>query len=136
MNQPSTLMAASPSHYSIVQSGSIYRPDGKFRNQSDSSFFWYGLAIRAGESPGTLAASFTKVNVLRSRTWRLAGEGLSGLIRAFFFAGAPSLLVSHWTVEDRATRELMTKIFQRYVSDGNLARAAQPRTEDGRSLCG
>ena len=43
-----------------------------------------------------------------------SGESLSGLARAFFFAGAKGLLVSQWSVDDRATQELMTQIFQRY----------------------
>jgi CHAT domain-containing protein len=38
-------------------------------------------------------------------------EALSGLARAFFYAGARSLLVSHWEVDDRMTADLMSKIF-------------------------
>lgn len=34
------------------------------------------------------------------------GEGLSGLARSFFFAGAPSLLVSHWPVRDAVAPRL------------------------------
>ena len=34
------------------------------------------------------------------------GEGLSGLARSFFFAGAPSLLVSHWPVRDAVAPKL------------------------------
>lgn len=40
---------------------------------------------------------------------RAGGEGLSGLARAFLFAGARSLLVSHWQVSDLATSALMTR---------------------------
>lgn len=39
------------------------------------------------------------------------GEALSGLARSFFYAGARALLVSHWLVEDKATAQLMTKLF-------------------------
>jgi CHAT domain-containing protein len=42
---------------------------------------------------------------------------LSGLARAFFFAGAKGLLVSQWSVDDRATQALMTEIFTRYGKD-------------------
>lgn len=52
-----------------------------------------------------------------------SGEGLAGLARAFFFAGARSLLVSYWSVEDRATQSLMTEVFQRYAADKTMPRA-------------
>jgi CHAT domain-containing protein/TolA-binding protein len=38
-------------------------------------------------------------------------EALSGLARAFFYAGARALLVSHWGVDSRATVSLVTKAF-------------------------
>jgi CHAT domain-containing protein len=38
-------------------------------------------------------------------------EGLSGLARAFFYAGARSLLVSHWPVDSHATVRLTTGAF-------------------------
>ncbi len=43
-----------------------------------------------------------------------SGESLSGLARAFFFAGAKTLLVSQWSVDDEATRALMSAVFSRY----------------------
>lgn len=47
-----------------------------------------------------------------------AGEGsgseaVSGLGRAFFFAGARALLVSNWPVDSAAARQLMTDLFRR-----------------------
>lgn len=45
------------------------------------------------------------------------GEGLSGLARSFFYAGAKSLLVSHWEIADDATAELVTSTFQTLESD-------------------
>lgn len=47
-----------------------------------------------------------------------AGEGsgseaVSGLGRAFFFAGARALLVSNWPVDSVAARQLMTDLFKR-----------------------
>ncbi|RZJ95733.1 MAG: CHAT domain-containing protein, partial [Brevundimonas sp.] len=38
---------------------------------------------------------------------RPGGEGLSGLARAFFYAGARSVMVSHWEVSDAATTTLI-----------------------------
>ncbi|GAA0641854.1 CHAT domain-containing protein [Brevundimonas lenta] len=42
---------------------------------------------------------------------RPGGEGLSGLARAFFYAGARSVMVSHWEVSDAATTALITATF-------------------------
>ena len=39
-------------------------------------------------------------------------ESLSGLARAFFYAGSRSLLVTHWPVPDQATARLMTRLFR------------------------
>ena len=41
----------------------------------------------------------------------VGAEALSGLARAFLYAGAKSLIVSHWEVDDQVTANLMTKIF-------------------------
>jgi CHAT domain-containing protein len=50
-------------------------------------------------------------------------QGLSGLARSFFYAGARSLLVSHWSVDDHATEVLMKQIFQRYGDNPHLSPA-------------
>ncbi len=42
---------------------------------------------------------------------RPGGQGLSGLARAFFYAGARSVLVSHWEVSDAATTALISDTF-------------------------
>ncbi len=50
-----------------------------------------------------------------------SGESLSGLARAFFFAGAKALLVSQWSVDDEATKVLMSEIFKRYGGASSLS---------------
>ena len=49
-------------------------------------------------------------------------EGLSGLARSFFFAGARSLLVSHWPVRDDVAAILTPAAVAR-AQDANLSRA-------------
>lgn len=55
---------------------------------------------------------------------RPGAEGLSGLARAFFFAGARSMLVSHWSVSDAATSLLMQQTFQN-IQSGDIAGRAR-----------
>jgi CHAT domain-containing protein len=50
-------------------------------------------------------------------------EAVSGLGRAFFFAGAKALLVSNWPVDSAASRGLMTDLFKRQQSDKTLAKS-------------
>lgn len=40
------------------------------------------------------------------------GEALSGLARAFFYAGSRALITSHWQVDSEATTRLMVGVFQ------------------------
>jgi CHAT domain-containing protein len=59
-----------------------------------------------------------------------AGESLSGLARSFFYAGARSLMVTHWSVNDQAAAYLVAVTLQRYraaPNDGiaSAMRAAQ-----------
>jgi CHAT domain-containing protein len=50
-------------------------------------------------------------------------EALSGLARAFFYAGARSLIVSHWNVSDEATARLMIGTFRASARDPKLSHA-------------
>jgi CHAT domain-containing protein len=50
-------------------------------------------------------------------------EALSGLARAFFYAGARSLLVSHWAVDSEAATRLTTKTFALLRGDPALGQA-------------
>jgi CHAT domain-containing protein len=59
-----------------------------------------------------------------------SGESLSGLARAFFFAGARSMLVTHWSINDQTSAFLVADTLRRLAAneDGGLAgdlRAAQ-----------
>jgi CHAT domain-containing protein len=54
-----------------------------------------------------------------------SGEGLSGLVRGFFYAGARTVLVSHWRVDERATAALMTALFAAAGDGLEQSRAVQ-----------
>ena len=50
-------------------------------------------------------------------------EALSGLARAFFYAGARALLVSHWSVDSLAAVQLITRAVSAMATDPNSSRA-------------
>lgn len=82
----------------------------------------YTLDVGAGLV--TLSACETGVSAVAP------GDELIGLVRGFFYAGAPTLLLSLWTVDDEATSELMTDFYTALRAGSRPAaalRAAQLR---------
>ena len=54
-------------------------------------------------------------------------EALSGLARAFFYAGARALLVSHWSVDSDVTVELIKGAMTKMAADKSIGRAEAMR---------
>jgi len=50
-------------------------------------------------------------------------QALSGLAKAFFYAGARSILVSHWMVDSESTVKLTTGTFKAMAADPGIGRA-------------
>ena len=50
-------------------------------------------------------------------------EGLSGLARAFFHAGARALLVSNWSLDDLSAKEIMKATFQKLQQDSSARKS-------------
>jgi len=62
---------------------------------------------------------------------RSRGDDITGLSRAFLYAGAPTVISSLWNVDDQATSELMTTFYKRLregMSKAAALRAAQAET--------
>lgn len=55
--------------------------------------------------------------------YQAGGEALSGLGRAFFYAGTRSLLVSHWPVETISAKMLTTELFRYQAQNPALTKA-------------
>lgn len=55
----------------------------------------------------------------------IKGEGMLGLMRAFMYAGAPSVMVSLWKVDDESTADLMIGFYQHWrgTNKGRLSKA-------------
>jgi CHAT domain-containing protein len=85
-----------------------------------TTFDIFGLRLQA--SLVTLSACQTGRNVIGG------GDELLGLMRAFLCAGAASLVLSLWAVEDRSTAQLMEMFYDRLAqgwSKGQALRSAQ-----------
>lgn len=71
-----------------------------------------------------LNADWVVLSACNTATGDGAGaEAVSGLGRAFFYAGTRALLVSNWPVETTSARELTTDLFARQAREPGLARA-------------
>ncbi|HEY6321711.1 MAG TPA: CHAT domain-containing protein [Thermoanaerobaculia bacterium] len=53
----------------------------------------------------------------------VSGEGLIGMTRAFFHAGAGSIVVSLWQVDDEATADLMVSFYHHLLETGDKSEA-------------
>ncbi|MGD0405957.1 MAG: tetratricopeptide repeat protein [Candidatus Bathyarchaeia archaeon] len=67
----------------------------------------------------TLSACQTGLNK------RMPGDELIGLTRAFLYAGAPSVVVSLWSVDAQSTQELMLEFYRLLISGKDKATALQ-----------
>jgi CHAT domain-containing protein/tetratricopeptide (TPR) repeat protein len=98
-----------------------FRPDNPLFSSLKLSDGWltardaYNLDLNCGLV--TLSACETGVSAVAP------GEEIMGLARGFFSAGAPSLLVSLWTVNDEATADLMSWFYSALLAGQSPAAA-------------
>lgn len=81
----------------------------------------YGLDLESTDMV-VLSACQTNIGELS------AGDELVGLTRAFFFAGTPTVVASLWSVDDKATKDLMVAFYrywQKGLSKAGALQAAQ-----------
>ena len=71
-----------------------------------------------------LNADWVVLSACNTGTGAGAGaEAASGLGRAFFYAGARTLLITNWSVHSASASELVTDLFRRQAADAGLSRA-------------
>lgn len=54
----------------------------------------------------------------------IKGEGLVGLTRGFMYAGAPRVVATLWRIDDRATADMMRRLYEEMLKDGLRPAAA------------
>jgi CHAT domain-containing protein len=83
-----------------------------------------GLLTASEVSTLQLDADWVVLSACNTASAERAGaDALSGLARAFFFAGARALLVSHWAVNSEAAVDLTTRTFAALARTPALGRA-------------
>jgi CHAT domain-containing protein len=84
-----------------------------------------GLLTASDIAQLRLSAEFVVLSACNTaqRDGKLGAEGLAGLARAFFYAGVRALLVSHWSISDQATPELMKGVFSAMNENPRAGRA-------------
>lgn len=98
-----------------------FRPDNPLFSSLKLGAGWltvrdaYDLHLRGALV--TLSACETGVSTVAP------GDELIGLARGFFAAGAPSLVLSLWNVDDEATAQLMTEFYTHLCTSGSPATA-------------
>ena len=101
----------------------IYRQDNPMFSSirlGDSYLNLYDLyELRMDTELVTLSGCATGMNFVA------AGDELLGLQRGLFYAGAGSLLLSLWDVNDRSTAEFMQQFYKGYIRSGDMAGSLQ-----------
>ena len=107
---------------SVAEPGLVFTPpSADAKSETDD-----GLLTASEAAALNLAADLVVLSACNTAagSGEPGAEGLSGLARAFLFAGARSLMVSHWAVSDRATSLLMQNTFSQ-LQDGDVASRAR-----------
>jgi CHAT domain-containing protein len=83
-----------------------------------------GLLTASEVAALQLNADWVVLSACNTASGENAGaDALSGLARAFFYAGARALLVSHWAVNSQSAVELTTRTFASLAAEPRLGRA-------------
>src|SRR6185295_17935018 len=84
--------------------------------------------LTASEVTGLkLDADWVILSACNTAAGDAGGEALSGLARAFFYAGARALLVSHWPVSSDAAVRLTTTAIAALEADPSIGKAEAMR---------
>jgi CHAT domain-containing protein len=121
-SQTAGLSSATACLYGLSEAAILaagYAPANGFHHRGKPQSFFYDVA---------LDADWVILSACNTAAGSAEGaEALSGLARAFLYAGARALLVSHWAVASDATVKLITGAAGRMASGRGVGRAEAMR---------
>ena len=91
-------------------------PERKYRRPEEQDFRLTISDVQAAK----LRAKLVVLSCCHSAQGKVSSEGVVGIARAFIGAGARSVLVALWSIDDEATMEFMRSFYQ-HLKDGNSA---------------
>ena len=74
-----------------------------------------------------LNAQWVVLSACNTAAGEMDGSAMSGLVRGFFFAGARSVLATHWSVESASAEALVSNTFKHTAEESRKARATSLR---------
>ena len=86
-----------------------------------------GLLTASEISTLSLNADWVVLSACNTASGDGDGEGLSGLAKAFFYAGSQALFVSHWPVASDAAVKLTTAMFRAQAANPGIGKAEAHR---------
>jgi CHAT domain-containing protein len=104
-----------------AEPGLILTPPGEASQEDD------GYLTASEIASLRLDADWVILSACNTAAGDEGGDALSGLARAFFYAQARALLVSHWAVDSAATVKLVTGALSRLASNKAVGRAEAMR---------
>jgi CHAT domain-containing protein/predicted nucleic acid-binding protein len=100
----------------VAEPGLVLTPPAEATEQDD------GFLAASEVATLKLDADWVILSACNTATGEEPGQGLGGLARSFFFAGARNLLASHWPVHDEVASEITVRTI-------TLERQGVPRAE-------
>jgi len=91
------------------------------------------LTAREVATDRSLPLDLVVLSACQTGLGKVSGDGMLGLSRAFLIAGARTVVVSQWSVDDAATAALMVEFYREYIRHGQKAIALQTAMASVRS---
>ncbi|HEX7019741.1 MAG TPA: CHAT domain-containing tetratricopeptide repeat protein [Gemmatimonadaceae bacterium] len=97
------------------------------------SFLALGASSAAAATDGRLSvrelydldlqSELVIMSACRTASGRLSGDGIAGLSRALFYAGAASVIATQWDVADEPSAELMVRFYEKWRGEADKRHA-------------